>query len=408
MTDNPGAAASAPQAAAKTPVARVALVIICGVVVALNVGKIPPSLPSLREELMLGLVAAGVVVSALNLIGATTGSMIGMLIDRVGARRMVGGALLAAALGNAIGALAHAPALLILGRLIEGLAFILTLSASPVLLQRLSAPKDRGLVMGFWGTFLPVASAIAVAAAPSLLHIGGWRLVWAILGATAVLALALFLLVELKAPEPPRAGAARIADLGRAWRTPALLWLGLAFAGFSFNYIGVLSFLPTWLIEAQGLPLWVGAAVTIPYALGNAVGNITGGMLLRRGVSAGRLIATAAAIVGVLALVMFLPGAPIAVRLVATVIFGSIGGWIPVSAFATAPRLAPEPKLAGAAMGLVVQMLNVGTLLGPIALTNAVEAAGSWSAAAGVLLLGAAFSFAAGLALLPHTRKLTH
>lgn len=402
MTDSPAAA----PAAQKTPVLRVTLVILCGIVVALNVGKIPPSLPSIRDELMLGLVAAGIVVSALNVIGATIGSFIGMLIDRIGARRMVGGALLAAAAGNAVGALAHAPSLLIAGRLIEGLAFILTLSASPVLLQRLAAPKDRGLVMGFWGTFLPVASAIAVASAPSLLHLGGWRLVWTILGATALAALAIYALVEMKSPEPAHGGPAKLADLGRAWRTPALLWLGLAFAGFSFNYIGVLSFLPTWLIESQGLPLWVGAAVTIPYALGNAVGNITGGMLLRRGVSPARLIAVAAVVTGVLSLVAFLPGTPAALRIAAVIVFGSLGGWIPVSAFHTAPRLAPEPRLAGAAMGLVVQMLNVGTLLGPIALTNAVDAAGDWSAAAGVLLLGAVLSLVAGLALTPHARAL--
>jgi MFS family permease len=390
-----------------TPVLRVTLVILCGVVVALNVGKIPPSLPSLRDELMLSLVAAGLVVSALNVVGATSGGVIGLMIDRFGARRLVGAALLAAALGNAIGALAHAAPLLILGRLIEGVGFILTLSASPVLLQRLAAPKDRGLVMGFWGAFLPTASDIAVAAAPSLLAAGGWRLVWALLGGAAVVALAAFVAVEFRAPQPPRMGASKLADLGRAARTPALLWLGLAFAAFSFNYIGVLSFLPTWLIETQGLGLGVGAAAVIAYSAGNALGNVTGGMLLKRGVSPGHLIAASAAIGGVLALVMFLPGPPIELRLAAAVLFGAIGGWIPVSSFATAPRLAPEPRLAGAAMGLVVQLLNVGTLLGPVALTSAVDAAGSWSAAAGVLLAGSIVSCVAGLALAPHVRALT-
>jgi hypothetical protein len=65
--------------------------------------------------------------------------------------------------------------------------------------------------------------------------------------------------------------------------------------------------------------------------------------------------------------------------------------------FATAPRLAPEPRLAGAAMGLVVQLLNIGTRLGPVALTAAVDLAGSWTVAAAVVVAGLTVTLIAGL-----------
>jgi predicted MFS family arabinose efflux permease len=402
MTDLAAGAEAEPKPAAPpavTPVLRVAVVILCGVVIALNVGKMPPALPGLRADLMLGLVAAGLVVSALNVIGATTGGMIGVLIDRWGPRRLVGAALAAAATGNFLGALAPPAAFLIAGRLCEGLAFILVLSAAPVLLGRLAAPRDRGLVMGFWGTFLPVGSAIAIAAAPPLLGLGGWRLIWAVSGGLAAVGLAALWAIEARHPEPPGGGASRLADLARVARSRPIILAGLAFAGFSFSYIAVLSFLPTWLIDAEGLTLKAAAAIAIAYSLGNAVGNVTGGMLLRRGVSAAHLVAAAAAAAGVLSLAIFLPGPPTWARLAAAVAFGSIGGWIPVSVFATAPRLAPEPRLAGSAMGFAVQLLNIGTLMGPVALAAAVDAAGTWTIAPAVVIAGLGASLLAGLGL---------
>lgn len=395
--------AAAPE---RTPITRVALVIACGVVVALNVGKIPPSLPSLRAELMLGLVASGLVVSALNVVGATSGGFVGVLIDRLGPRRMVGAAPLAAAIGNALGALAPDAVWLAAGRLVEGVAFILVLSGAPVLLSRLATPHDRGIVMGFWGTFLPIGSAIAITAAPSVLAAGGWRLAWAICGGLGLLAFAAFWAIEAREREPAGAGAARFADLARAARARPILLLGLAFAGFSFVYIPVLSFMPLWLIETQGVALSVGAATTVAYSLGNAAGNVTGGMLLRRGASAAHLIAVAAAGAGLLSLVIFLPGPPTWLRLAAAVAFGAIGGWVPVSVFASTPRLAPEPWLAGAAMGVVVQLLNVGTLLGPVVFTAVVDLAGTWTIAPVVLIAGSALTLAAGLGLRGDVAKL--
>jgi predicted MFS family arabinose efflux permease len=398
MTDET-APATPDEPALRTSVARVALVVVCGIVVALNVGKIPPSLPDVRDDLMLGLTAAGLMVAAFNVIGATTGGVIGTMINRLGARRMVGAALLASAAGSVAGALAPSTAWLVASRMLEGLSFIFILTAAPVLLQRLAAPQDRGLVMGFWGAFLPIGTVVAVAAAPSLIAAGGWRLVWEIAGGLSLLAFVVFALREASAPIPEGGGEARLGDLLAVVRTPPVVLAGVAFAGFSFTYIGVMSFLPTWAIETQGLGLEVGAAAIIGFSLGNAAGNLSGGMLLRRGVSPARLIAVAAVVSGLLTLAIFLPGPPVWVRLAAAIAFGTIGGWIPVSVFATAPRLAGDPRLAGAAMGLVVQLLNVGTLLGPVAFTGAVDLAGTWTIAPAVLIAGAAVTLAAGLAL---------
>ena len=62
--------------------------VLCGVVVAMNVGKVPIAMTELRSEFGLSLVAAGWVSSMINTLGVTTALLFGLLGDRVGAFRM--------------------------------------------------------------------------------------------------------------------------------------------------------------------------------------------------------------------------------------------------------------------------------------------------------------------------------
>ena len=392
------ATASPAAAEPRTPAARVALVIACGIVIALNIGKIPPALPILRDELMLGLIAAGVVVAALNAIGALTGAGAGILVDQWGARRLLSIALLSAAAGNALGALAPSAALLVAGRLLEGLAFILVLSAAPVLLSRLAAPRDRGLVMGFWATFLPVGSTIAILAAPTILTDLGWRPLWWMLAALSLAAFAAFWAREARAIQPAGHADARFADVLAVARHPPVLFLGLAFASFSFTFISTMSFLPLWLVETGGYGVRASTAAVLALAVGNALGNVGGGALLRRGVPAWALIAVSSVSMAALVGILFIEGPPLSARIAVGGALGFISGWVPVSVFASAGPLAPRPELAGAATGCVVQILNIGTLAGPLVVSAAVAATGTWATASAVLVasslvcLGAAFA----------------
>ena len=131
-----------------------AAVLVAGVVSAFQIGKLPASLPVLREDLQLSLVAAGWVISTISLVGVATGMTSGWIGDRIGHRRTMLLGMVIMALGTLAGAMAWDAASLIASRFVEGIGYIAIITAAPSLLATVSAPKDRSMVMGIWSFYL--------------------------------------------------------------------------------------------------------------------------------------------------------------------------------------------------------------------------------------------------------------
>ena len=87
--------------ATRTPWGLVGLLVAAGIVAAFHVGKVPPSIPSIRDELDASLGQAGWLLSMVNLIAALGGMAIASTADRFGHRRLIllGTALSVAASG---------------------------------------------------------------------------------------------------------------------------------------------------------------------------------------------------------------------------------------------------------------------------------------------------------------------
>ena len=68
---------------------RVALLMLCGVFVATQVGKLPPAMPGLREHFGASLVQLGWISSVFNLVAALVALATGLVADRVGLRTML-------------------------------------------------------------------------------------------------------------------------------------------------------------------------------------------------------------------------------------------------------------------------------------------------------------------------------
>jgi MFS family permease len=125
-----------------------AAVLAAGVVGAFQIGKLPASLPVLRDDLGLGLIAAGWVISTISAVGVVAGVASGWIDDRFGHRRMLLTGMAIMAAGTLAGAAAWNGASLIASRLIEGLGYIAIITAAPSLLATVSAPRDHSMVMG--------------------------------------------------------------------------------------------------------------------------------------------------------------------------------------------------------------------------------------------------------------------
>ena len=108
---------------------RVWIAFLAGCIGAFQIGKTFAALALIIDELGLGLLQAGLVLSLFSLIAAFAGAAFGLLSDRVGHLHMAMTGLLISAGGAFLGATAAGIELLLVSRLIEGLGFILAILA---------------------------------------------------------------------------------------------------------------------------------------------------------------------------------------------------------------------------------------------------------------------------------------
>ncbi|MGQ0663272.1 MAG: MFS transporter, partial [Pseudomonadota bacterium] len=308
---------SLPMRASRWP--TVLMVVGAGVVAAFQIGKAPAALPVLRADLGLSLVAAGWVISMFNVIGMAVGMIAGAAADRIGHRRVVLMGLGLVAAASLAGAGANGAGVLLLGRFFEGLGFIGVVVAAPVLLIGATSPRDLGLAFGVWGGYMPTGTALMLLASPVLLAPFGWRGLWLANGAlAAVFALALAAATrDLGRPPaaPPGGGARALSgDIRATVGAAGPVTLALAFASYTLQFLAVLGFLPTILVEQEGFSQALAAALTSFAVAVNVAGNLAAGFLIQRGVPRWALMATASAAMALCSVGIYDPGLAFATR----------------------------------------------------------------------------------------------
>lgn len=136
---------------------RFLIVLSAGFLAAAATGKLVPHVPWLVERYGISLGLAGFTVSCVMLPGAVLGSALGLVSDRLGARRVaiIGLAIMAAASL----ALSWPQAFwqLVLLRLAEGIGYCLLVVAATVLVFEVSAPGRRVLALSAWSSSRPSA-----------------------------------------------------------------------------------------------------------------------------------------------------------------------------------------------------------------------------------------------------------
>jgi MFS family permease len=341
-------------------------VVLAGVAVAVQIGKVPAAMTTIAAEFGLGLAAGGLLVGLFGLVAAFGGLAIGLAAARIGARRVLLAGLMIGAVAAAVAPFASAPLPLFVARVAEGAGFLLVTVTGPALIAAMASGRDRAFAMGLWGTYMPSGIALGLLSAP-IVEAWGWRMAW--LGCAALLAAAVLLCWRLvpRAEAPAAAAAPRGAAQLRALvaaRRP--LRVAAAFGAYNLIYMGVATFLPAFL-ESRGAGTGLAGGMAAAAAVANAIGNFGSGVLMGRGAAPERLMAAAASAMAVLAAALFLaPNAWLAVSLALAAC--CIGGLLPAACFALLPRAVPDAALVAPAMGLTIQGNNIVQMLGPPAL----------------------------------------
>ncbi len=380
----------------------VSAVLFAGIVLGLYFGKAPPVLPVIKQELGLSLISAGFVVSAFNALAMVGAIVTGAASDRFGALRFAIIGSLATGAGGLLGALAGGETTILLSRLVEGVGFVMLNVAAPALVVAASRPDRRSAMLGLWSTYMPAGASIAIVASVLLTPVVGWRGLWVICSVLALFA-ASALWSNRRSfgvlATPPRAieGKPRGGLKFGALRQIVPWLLGTAFALYAMEFLSIMAWLPTYLIETRGMSATAASLMGAVYVAFNLVGCLGGSYMLRMNISRGSLVIFTFVCLAIFANLLFATSLPEALRFVAALGISAVGGLIPAVAFSGSARYAREPGEVGVLHGLVVQLANVGQVLGPPVVAAAVTRFGTWDAALWVMLACCTVGFAVGV-----------
>lgn len=393
-------ASTASSAAGATHWAAIAAVMAGGLAIALNVGKLPVALPTLREELSLSLVQAGWLASMLVVLTFVGATFTGMWVGRIGALRMVLGGLAVAAVASLVAPLTPGWWPLVGSRLIEGLGYMVVAVASPALMTAATAPADRRFALGLWSTFMPAGASLAMLASPWLLPRTGWAGLWLLTSAALLLALATLAAQRrhFAAAAPSHAPATGLWAPARTAIARPLPWLlGLCFGLWAVQHFALIVWMPTYLQEQRGAGAGLTAVLTGLMLLACVPGNLLGGWLVQQEIARAPLLVAAQLCTGAGALVYSSEALPDALRYAAAVFVSFAGGVIPAAVMASSTVLARTPQQIGTLQGLYMQLGQLGQVVGTPLIAAVVAASGRWSSALAVTLSAAGAGVALGI-----------
>ncbi|KAA0098779.1 MFS transporter [Mycolicibacterium sp. P1-18] len=315
----------------------------------------------------------------------------GALADRVGARPVLLGGLLAFAAASAAFVIAGDPAWVGLARFGQGAAAAAFSPAAGVLVSRLTPPGAQGRGFGRYGAWKGLGYTLGPLLGGGLIAIGGYDLLFATLAVLAV-AVAAWATAMVPGVAPLPRTRQTVADLARRLSSPGFVRPTLALAAATGALSVGVGFLPVIGAE-RGLGVLVTGAVVSLLALSAAViqpragrARDDGRLSDRAGLVTG-LVLTAAGCTAVL-----IPG--IAGLITAAILIGAGVGLITPLGFAALAASSPKERLGqtmgsaevGRELGDAGGPLLVGALAAAVTLTPAlVGFAGVLAAVASVL-----------------------
>lgn len=299
----------------------------------------------------------GLTVSLISLVGVLLGLIAGMVVNRIGPKQALVGAL---ALGTVVALWQSTlPALpwLMGSRVIEGLSHLLIVVAAPTLIAETTPDRLKPAALTLWSTFFGVAFALTAVVAPWILSLGGLpallasHAVW--MGLACLLCLFILPTRPTQQTQPFRLTTV-FARHVRAYATPGIAAPALAWLCYTLTFVSVLTALP--LLTGGTHPAWLAPLAPL---VSIAVALTLGIVLLTR-VAALHVAVTGFTLCVVVALLV---GAVGFSALTVLALFAAMA-LVQGSGFAIVPQLNQDSESRALANGALAQMGNLGNLSG--------------------------------------------
>ena len=303
----------------------------------------------------------GFMVSVVGLVGLLFGTTAGLLVQRLGYRRVLVWATALGALMSALQATGLGFGLMMATRVAEGVSHLAIVVAGPVLIAQVTPLRAQGLAMTLWSSFFGVSFAVtAWVGLPLAERHGPQALFAAHAGLMAGLAGLLWLILPRDAPvsgQVPITLAGVLRQHRMIYASPFIAAPALGFVFYTLIYVAVLTLLPPLLPAAQR----VTAASGMP--LMSIAVSLTLGVVLLRRMQAYRQVQLGLGLTLLFSLALWASWGS-GMALVAALALASALGFVQGASFASIPQLNHSAGARAMAVGAVAQMSNLGTTTG--------------------------------------------
>lgn len=341
-----------------SPATLIALLWLCGLLAGGQYAKVSAVFPYFREVYPGLGPTLGFLVSALGLVGILFGLLSGVLIARLGYRRLLVGALL---LGGAMSLFqASLPPfwLMLVSRFVEGASHLVIVVAAPTMIGQIAKPEHRATAMTLWSTVITAAFVLFAWGGQPFTQIAGLPALMAVHG-VAMIAMALVLKPRLPsvgrnqnlAPLTLRAILARHIS---AYKNPAVLAPGAGWFFYATGFVAVVTVLPDY------LPQDWRALLTGTLPLAALAVSLSLGVVMLRYQHPIRVLLIGFVAAALLAL-LFVTGLPRV--LVAFAVLGAMG-LVQAGSFAAIPAINTQAEDQALANGVLAQGGNLGNMVG--------------------------------------------
>jgi sugar phosphate permease len=234
---------------------------------------LPGLAPQLREEFGLGLTGIGVLLGSVTLGLLSTLVLWGAAADRLGERRVMAAGLVLAVLAL-LGTTRTTTVGALIGCLVlAGAAGGAVNAASGRAVIGWFAPEQRGFAMGVRQTALPVGAALAAAGLPPIASAYGLDAAFLVLAGGCGLAAVVVTLLVREAPVQPK----KIAGGLSPGRDPRIRRLGLVSSLLVVPQFAVVAFLAVYLVDERGVAVGSAALLLAAVQLGGGAGRVLAG-----------------------------------------------------------------------------------------------------------------------------------
>lgn len=383
---------------------------IAGITVAMGCYKTAATLTLVTADLNLSLTASGAVGSALSLTCMVCCFVGGVLTLKFSKKTLCIVGLIFGFIGGLIGAWAPNFAVMISGRIVEGISFGLMTVAGPALIGEVFAEEKRGLPSALWSLWVPIATTVLFKIAAVMLGSFGWRGMWVF---CACLCLAASVLFFFLVPKPPKAlqeaseGISMGAQFVETLKCGPVLCLALVFGVFGVGMVSFTNLAGTFLCDTFGFDQATANGYTTFLTYGMIMGGVFGGLVINRMKRRDVFLVVASVLTGVF-FVLEYNITSLSIVIPFMLVLGIILQLVPAITFTLAPVAAPKPHLAGVAIGLITGIDQIGCFISAILVAGVVEAnGGMWAYATIPMVVTAILSTLGGVGYFYFMKKRT-